>query len=255
MGYRKRTGFLAGLTVAQISEFSLILGALGVGLGHITPATMGLITLVGLITIALSTYLIQYSHPIYERVGGWLSVFERKVPHRERRGEPPSAGADYILFGLGRFGHNLARSLRHHGATVLGVDFDPDVVAAWHRRGHAAQYGDAEDPELAASLPLPAARWVVCTAPRRETNLAVLRAVKEHGYGGQVALTAHHADDAEALRATGADLVLMPFVEAAKDAAAVLIAAAPGSPPPADSPTERPRAEPASPTAPTGGAP
>jgi predicted Kef-type K+ transport protein len=35
MGYRARTGYLAGLTVAQISEFSLILGALGVSLGHI----------------------------------------------------------------------------------------------------------------------------------------------------------------------------------------------------------------------------
>jgi Kef-type K+ transport system membrane component KefB len=225
MGYRKRTGFLAGLTVAQISEFSLILGALGVGLGHIPPATMGLITLVGLVTIGLSTYLILYSHPIYERIGSWLSVFERKVPHREQQGDVTSAGAEYILFGLGRFGHNLAWSLRHHGAGILGVDFDPDVVAGWHRRGHAAQYGDAEDPELAASLPLAGARWVVCTAPRRETNLAVLHAIKAHGYAGRIALTAHHADDAEVLRAVGADLVLMPFVEAAKDAAAVLIAA------------------------------
>jgi Kef-type K+ transport system membrane component KefB len=44
MGYRKRTGFLTGLTVAQISEFSLILGALGVSLGHIDAGIMGLIT-------------------------------------------------------------------------------------------------------------------------------------------------------------------------------------------------------------------
>jgi Kef-type K+ transport system membrane component KefB len=58
MGYRKRTAFLAGLTVAQISEFSLILAALGMSLGHIDETTMGLITLVGLITIGLSTYLI-----------------------------------------------------------------------------------------------------------------------------------------------------------------------------------------------------
>lgn len=43
MGYRKRTGFLAGLTVAQISEFSLILGALGLRLGHISPEIMGLL--------------------------------------------------------------------------------------------------------------------------------------------------------------------------------------------------------------------
>ncbi len=219
MGYRKRTGFLAGLTVAQISEFSLILGSLGVSLGHIDPERMGLITLVGLVTIGLSTYLILYSHPIYERIAGWLSVFERKVPHRERQGEAAPTGLDYVLFGLGRYGSNIARALRHEGAIVLGVDFDPEVIAAWHRHGYPAQYGDAEDPELAGSLPLAQVGWVVCTAPRSETNLSVLRAVREHGYSGMVALTAHHTRDAETLKAAGADLVLQPFADAAEEAA------------------------------------
>jgi Kef-type K+ transport system membrane component KefB len=64
MGYRKRTGFLAGLTVGQISEFSLMLAALGRNLGHIGNETVALITVVGLVTITLSTYLIIYSYPI-----------------------------------------------------------------------------------------------------------------------------------------------------------------------------------------------
>jgi hypothetical protein len=223
MGYRKRTGFLAGLTVAQISEFSLILAALGVTLGHIDPQTMGLITLVGLVTIRFSTYLILYSHPIYERLAPWLSIFERKFPYREREGDSPVTSVGYILFGLGRYGSNIARILRHHGETVLGVDFDPQVVATWHKHHYPAQYGDAEDPELAASLPLAQVRWVVCTAPRVETNLAVLKAVREFGYRGNVALTAHHAHDAVTFKDQGANLVLMPFVEAAEKAASVLL--------------------------------
>ncbi len=224
MGYRKRTGFLAGLTVAQISEFSLILGALGVSLGHIAPTMMGLITLVGLVTIGLSTYLILYSHPIFERLAGWLSLFERKVTHREQQSEEASADVDIILFGLGRYGSNIARALRHRDVAVLGVDFDPEVIAVWHKRGHLAQYGDAEDPELAATLPLAGASWVVCTAPRRETNLSVLHAVREYGYAGKVALTAHHAHDEELLKASGADLVLLPFADAAEEAAKVFFA-------------------------------
>jgi Kef-type K+ transport system membrane component KefB len=223
MGYRKRTGFLAGLTVAQISEFSLILGALGVTLGHISPATMGLITLVGLVTIGLSTYLILYSHPIYERIAPWLSLFERRVPFRERDGDTKVTAVGYILFGLGRYGSNIARILRHQGQSVLGVDFDPEVIAVWHKHHYPAQYGDAEDPELAASLPLERAQWVVCTAPRLETNLAVLKAVREFGYRGHVALTAHHAHDAVLLKERGANLVLMPFVEAAEKAASELL--------------------------------
>lgn len=83
MGYRKRTSFLAGLTVAQISEFSLIFAGLGLAVGHITEETVGLITLVGLITIGLSTYLILYSHQIYDFISPWLSIFQRKNPYRE----------------------------------------------------------------------------------------------------------------------------------------------------------------------------
>ena len=48
LGYRKRTGFMAGITMGQVSEFSLILGSLGLSLGLITIETMGLITLVAL---------------------------------------------------------------------------------------------------------------------------------------------------------------------------------------------------------------
>jgi predicted Kef-type K+ transport protein len=68
MGYAKRTAVTAGLAMGQISEFSLILAALGFSLGHINNPTMSLITLVGLTTIGLSTYMILYSRWLYERL-------------------------------------------------------------------------------------------------------------------------------------------------------------------------------------------
>jgi Kef-type K+ transport system membrane component KefB len=85
MGYRKRTGFLTGLTVAQISEFSLIFMAMGLSIGHVDEAALGLVTLVGLITIGLSTYVITYSHQLYDWLEPLLWPFEREVPHREDR--------------------------------------------------------------------------------------------------------------------------------------------------------------------------
>lgn len=131
MGYRRKTGFLAGLTVAQISEFSLILGTLGVTLGHIEKEVLGLITMVGLMTIGISTYLILYSHSLYNRVGGWLKIFERKIPQRELDGETmrPFPSVDVILFGLSRYGSHIARHLRERGLKVLGVDFNSAAVA------------------------------------------------------------------------------------------------------------------------------
>jgi len=221
LGYRKRTGFLTGVSLAQISEFSFILGTLGVTIGYIGHDTLGLITLVGLVTIALSSYLILYSHRLYEWLAPRLDVFERKVPHRERAIDEEShpLSVDVILFGLGRFGGNLARHLRERGISVLGVDFDPQAVRAWHRFGLAAQYGDAEDPEFAATLPLARAHWVINTAPQRDVNLALLNGLQTHGYRGRTALTAHSENDAEVLRRKGANIVFLPFADAAEQAA------------------------------------
>jgi Kef-type K+ transport system membrane component KefB len=224
MGYRRRTGFLAGLTVAQISEFSLILGALGITLGHIDKEALGLITLVGLMTIGLSTYLILYSHPLYNFLARWLTIFERAIPRREisAEGVHTARALDVILFGLGRYGSNLAHNLRERGLHVLGVDLNAATVAAWQKQGFDVLYGDAEDPEYPGTLPLGQTRWVVSTVPQRDVNLALLDALHHYGFSGQRAVTAHNPVDAEMLRDSGADLILLPFAAAAKDAAEVL---------------------------------
>ncbi len=224
MGYRRRTGFLAGLTVAQISEFSLVLGALGVSIGHIDNETLGLITLVGLITIGLSTYMILYSHILYNRMARWLSIFERRFPYREEQEEGTTAvpSVDVILFGLGRYGTNLARHLIQRGVKTLGVDINSKTVTEWNGHGMQALYGDAEDPEFPGTLPLQEAKWIVSTIPQREVNLTLLDSLHHYGYAGQKAVTAHHPRDAEMLRESGADLILFPFVDAAKEAAEML---------------------------------
>jgi len=218
MGYRKRTGFLAGLTVAQISEFSLMLAALGMRLGHIDDDAVALITLVGLVTITLSTYLILYSHTIYERIAPALSWVERKNTSRETAMETivePQLGFDVIVFGLGRFGNHLASKLIERGRRVLDVDFDPDLVSRLREAGHSVVYGDAEDPDFASTLPLASARWVVSSVPQLSVNLALLHALSRHGYSGRIAATAHNDHDEARLREAGCDLILLPFADAA----------------------------------------
>lgn len=100
MGYRKRTGFLAGLTVAQISEFSIVFVAMGVTLGHVGGDALGLVTLVGLVTISACTYLVLNSQALYERLKPWLGRFERRKPFRELGPtERPAEGPQVVVFG------------------------------------------------------------------------------------------------------------------------------------------------------------
>jgi len=220
MGYRKRTAFLAGLTVAQVSEFSLILAALGLSLGHLDAETVGLITLVGLVTISASTYMILYSHALYARLAPYLTVFERKVAYREA-GQPPADDdkVDILLFGLGRFGAEIAGHLRERGCRLLVVDIDPQKVRLFARDDYSARYGDAEDPEFLASLPLDRAAWVVSTLRDRVLDRALIRALRQQEYSGRVAVASSSRLDAKMLEGEGVDMVLIPYSDAAREAA------------------------------------
>ncbi len=174
MGYRKRTGFLAGLTVAQISEFSLIFMAMGLSLGHVAGEAMGLVTLVGLVTIAVSVYMITWSHRLYALFEPYLGVFERRTPYREMDDAAAQADQqsyDFIIFGLGRYGSRIGLRLRDQGYRLLGIDFDPEAVANWRRMGLEAAFGDATDPEFLAHLHLAEVRAVISAVPRERNAL------------------------------------------------------------------------------------
>ena len=228
MGYRKRTGFLAGLTVAQISEFSLIFMAMGLTLGHVSAESLGLVTLVGLITIATSVYMITYSHTLYRKVEPRLGIFERKRPYRETGLETQHGTGhvyDVILFGLGRYGKAIAHYLQKESFRLLAIDFNPDEVRRWRNQGHSVMYGDASDPAFVGNLPLQGIKWVVSAMPQydigvshEDPRLALIEGLKQQHFTGGIAVSTHHLHDREILRAKGATLILLPFHDAAEQA-------------------------------------
>jgi Kef-type K+ transport system membrane component KefB len=235
MGYRKRTGFLAGLTVAQISEFSLIFVAMGVSLGHVQQDALGLVTMVGLVTIAASTYMITYSHHLYAVFERYLGIFERRGTPREpsEAGTHHDDGYKVIVFGLGRFGTAIGLRLQKRGIKVLGIDFNPLAVRRWRELGMETEFGDATDPEFVAELPLAHAEWIVSTIPihptgvsHEDTRTTLIQLSRAAGLLGRVAVASHHPRDTEELLASGADMVLEPFHDAA-DRAVELLCGAP----------------------------
>jgi hypothetical protein len=222
MGYRRRTGFMAGLTVAQISEFSIVFVAMGITLGHLGNAALGLTTLIGLITITLSTYLILYSEALYQRLQAFLGVFERRRPFREMALEQEHHEKnvpEVVVFGLGRYGGRLFRQLDATGLDVLGVDFDPEVTKAFEMEGKHVHFGDSEDMNFLDTLPLEGTKWVVSTMPQPETHQVLLAGLKHRGYGGKVAVLARDEAQLAMSKTVAADLTLYPFNDAADFAA------------------------------------
>lgn len=230
MGYRKRTGFLAGLTVAQISEFSLIFIAMGISLGHVPEEILGLVTLVGMITITLSTYMITYSHHLYAVFEPLLGVFERKNTNREQHSEQqPNGSPQVIIFGMGRLGTAIATGLRNKGIKVLGIDFNPLVTKHWGPLDLDTAYGDVTDAEFLQELPLRHAQWIVSTVPHHHTGLSyedtrktIVQSVNSAGFTGKLAAVSHSKQETETLKHLGINLVLEPFQDAADQATELL---------------------------------
>ncbi len=210
MKYTKRNGFLCGLTVSQISEFSFILISLGISLGHIDKELLSLITLVGLITIASSTYLILYSERLYARFSSMLNIFEIK-------GKKIDGGKYYIekeynmvLFGYNRIGFDILESFRKLKKRFLVVDYNPEVINQLVKKGIDCLYGDAGDSELLDDLNISRLKMIVSTIPDLDTNLLITKKIRNLNKEAIIILISHQVEEAFKLYKEGATYVILP---------------------------------------------
>ena len=207
LSYSKKTGFMAGLTVAQISEFALILIILGVKVGHLSKEIISFVTLIGLITIAGSTYLIIYSDYIYKYISKYLSIFERK---NVKEKIVKNKKFDYLLFGYNRIGFSILNSFKKITNNYAVIDYNPETINKLTKLKINCVYGDVDDIEFLQELNLENVKLVVSTIPEIETNFLLLNKVREKNKNVIVIVTARQIQDAFLLYEKGADYVILP---------------------------------------------
>ncbi|MFH1126665.1 MAG: cation:proton antiporter [archaeon] len=210
MGYTKRNSFLAGLTVAQVSEFSIILIALGVKTGHLANEIVSLITAIALITIAGSTYMILYSHKLYIYLSKYLSLFERKGKKIDEHKYHADDHYDIILFGHDEIGFDITTSLRKIKKKFLVIDYDPGVIINLSKQGYDCKYGDVNDTEMLDDLNFSKVKMVISTIPAIDTNLLLISKIRESNKNVIIAVVSHQIDGALRLYDEGATYVIMP---------------------------------------------
>lgn len=220
-GYNRRTGFMAGLTVAQISEFSLILASLGLQVGHLNQETLSLVTLVGLITITGSTYLILYSDKIYYHVSKYLTFLELVKKPKKAYG---ANAEDFhsIIFGFDRVGHTFAEALKKSNLHFLVVDFNPKSIERLTSLAMPFQFGDASDVEFLDDLPVLKPQLIISTIPDVTTNKLILRNMRQKNKKVLFIPIAHTTDEARQLYELGAAYVIVPHHLGAEYAAQLI---------------------------------
>lgn len=210
MGHTKRNSFLAGMTVAQVSEFSHILVALGVSIGHLGKGILSIITAVALITIAISSYLVLYAAKIYPHVSKYLVIFERKKArttiHLGRK------KYDIILFGCDRVGNDLITLFRRMKQHFVVIDHNPEIVSALTKKRINCIYGDASEIELFDQLHLPTVKMIVSTIPDFDINSAIISKVREVNSSAVLVVVSPRAEEAMDLYELGATYVILPHL-------------------------------------------
>ncbi len=133
MGYGRKTAFLTSVTVAQISEFSFIFAGVGLSKGLIDEKILSITAMVGVATIAISSYMIIYNHQLYAWLLrlGWLRF---KFLDTKAAGEKAirHAGGDLkghvVVVGMNTLGRDLVKRLAAKGEKVVAVDTDPEKL-------------------------------------------------------------------------------------------------------------------------------
>jgi Kef-type K+ transport system membrane component KefB len=207
MKHKKRTSFLSGITVAQISEFSLILAALGLKLGHITEEIVAVVAAVGIITITVSTYMVINSEKIFIKMSSFLSIFERKKTNHEISFDVPKK--PIILIGYDRAGRSIALNIPKE--KLLIIDFNPDIINELKENGYDSLYADIIDPLIFENIDFQKAEIIISTSPNIEDNLSLISSIKLLSEKPKVILRAETKEEAEILYKNNADYVFIPL--------------------------------------------
>ncbi len=226
-----RVSFLVPLNLAQISEFSLVIVAIGVDFGHVNANVMTIVLFTLMITAIASTYMITYSHGIYRIAARVLQKLGLKDVGEGETG--PGEIEEYrpILFlGFYRIASSLLHALEKDNPSIKEkiavVDFNPEVYRKLTRRGVKCVFGDLSNTSSLIETGLEKARVVVSTIPdtilKGTSNMALLTFTKKVNPSARVVVTAESVKQAKGLWEAGADFVILPSIEASDKIASLL---------------------------------
>jgi hypothetical protein len=213
---RARSSLLGSLSLANYSEFGLIVAAVGASQGWLGTEWLVIIALALSATFVIASPLNTAADALYVRYREKLCRFETDARHPDDQPIDPS-GATIGVFGMGRIG-TMAYDFLHdkYGETVIGVDFDKQKVCEHSEAVRRVVYGDPTDPDFWSRVirPETEARMVLLTMPKHQANLAAVRHLVDVGFPGRITAIAQYDDQVEELREAGAHAAFNIYNEA-----------------------------------------
>lgn len=229
LGNGNRVSLLTSINLSQISEFSLVITALGMRAGHIGQDVMSLVIFVFVITSVVSTYMINYSDALQRALAFVLTRVGLKDigSHEEEARE--GAGREIVLLGFHRNASSLISEIMDTDGGVLPgdvrdrimvVDFNPEVHSSLQSLGIKVVYGDVGHLDTLHHAGLEKAKLVISTVPDSilvgTDNLKFIRHIRRMNPGARIIVTAESVQRALKMYAEGADYVFLPRIITAR---------------------------------------
>jgi Kef-type K+ transport system membrane component KefB len=232
MKHGNRASFVPSLNLSQLSEFALVLGALGVAYGHIHEDVLSAMVLATVLTALLSSLVIPKAHSVFHAVNPWLQRlgFKDQILHHMTE-EDSNAPAEIVLLGFYREASSLLSELRRCFTSemlkeIMVVDFNPEAHRELKRLGIRCKYGDVSNLDILTQLRLDQSRMILCTVPdyclRGTSNLMLLSIIRRLAPNAKVLVTAETIASAREMYEKGADFVFLPRMISAQHLAEVI---------------------------------
>jgi predicted Kef-type K+ transport protein len=214
---RARTSLLATLSLANYSEFGLLVAAIGVRNNWIGPEWLITIAIALSISFIVASPLNTAAHNIYERWSKRLKPFESKTRHPKDQPLDPG-NAEIAVFGLGRIGTAAYDDMREkYGEIVVGIDFNFEVVDKHRQANRKVIVGDAADIDFwdrATAGDHQKIRMVILAMPDHNANMNAIEELTQRQFKGLIAAMAMFDDEVEELKQAGAHAAYNIYAQA-----------------------------------------
>lgn len=199
----------AGIKLCQIGEFSFVIAALATTYEVITPQQSAIIVSMGVISMALTPWLIQHSLPFAQRIVGEPDT----LPENEATMVQSELHDHVIIAGFGRVGQSVARMLKMEGIHFVAVDVDPVRVHESRNAGEPILFGDASQKDILVSAGVQAAKLVLVTFDQPDKAAQVISATRQIATTTEVMVRTKRDYHLESLYKAGATQVVPELQE------------------------------------------
>jgi CPA2 family monovalent cation:H+ antiporter-2 len=214
LGFPGRVAILAGLSLAQVGEFSFVLAQVGVSAGAIPRLFMDLALATALTTIVLVPFTLRAAPAILWGARHLPLVGRYFVDRPEATDETGELRRHVVVCGCGRVGSELVEALGRRSIPRVIVEYNPEVVRRLRGRGVPVIYGDAANPAVLEHAAIPRASVLAALVPDVSDAERIVRAARSAGGRLRIVARAQRGEDVERLRRAGADVVVQPEFEA-----------------------------------------